>query len=140
MYLTYEEYSAMGGTLSNTDFNFLAYEAESYINWYTFNRLKGQDEIPQEVKDCEFYLIRLIQVRLASLGLGNVTDTSGSGIIGSVASRSNDGVSESFNSLAARDAIKSISDEIGEGIRRYLQGVTNELGRRLLYRGLYPGE
>ena len=49
MYLTYAEYQAMGGTLSDLDFNFLAYEAESYINWYTFNRLKGNTEIPQEV-------------------------------------------------------------------------------------------
>lgn len=142
MYLTYDEYTEMGGTLSDLDFNFYAYEAESYIDWYTFNRLKNMEEIPQEVKDCEFYLIRLIQIRLEAMGIGTLDTSTGNnnGAYGSIASRSNDGVSVSYNSLQARDAIKTLSDEIEGSIQRHLRGVTNELGRKLLYRGLYPGE
>ena len=141
MYLTYEAYVEMGGTLSASDFNFYAYEAESYIDWYTFNRLKKYSEIPQEVLDCEFYLIRLVQSRLNALGIG-VDDSSDNDnkALGRIMSRSNDGVSESYMSLSASDAIKSMSDEIGSVIKRRLQGVANELGQKLLYRGLYPGE
>ena len=40
MYLTYEEYQAYGGQLDETSFNDLEYDAESTVNWYTFNRLK----------------------------------------------------------------------------------------------------
>lgn len=141
MYLTYDEYIEKGGTLSETDFDFLAYEAGSYIDWYTFNRLKKYEEIPQQVKDCEFYIIRLIQIKLGSIGVGSLeTDSSNIGFMQSIASQSNDGVSVSYNSLSARDAISSISNEIEGTIQRQLRGVTNELGRNLLYRGLYPDE
>ena len=142
MYLDYEEYSDMGGTLSELDFDFLAYEAGSFIDWYTFNRLKKYETIPQEVKDCEFHLIRLIQLRLGALGIGSLDTSSGStnSALGQIASQSNDGVSVSYNSLPASEAIKSMRDEVGNIIQRYLQGVMNELGQKLLYRGLYPGE
>ena len=140
MYLTYAEYVQMGGTLSESDFTFYAYEAESYIDWYTFDRLKNMDEIPQEVKDCEFYLIQLIQARLNALGISASSASSSGGVPQTLASQSNDGVSVSYNSLAAHDAIKSLSDEIGSAIQRRLRCVVNELGRKVLYRGLYPGE
>ena len=141
MYLDYATYQAMGGTLSNPDFNFYAYEAESYIDWYTFNRLKGQTVIPQEVKDCEFYLIRLVQSRMDSLGISAPDPNSaGRSTTGQIMSMSNDGVSTSYGTMSAKDAISAMSDEIGSAIKRHLQGVTNELGRKLLYRGLYPNE
>ena len=143
MYLTYDEYIEKGGTLSETDFDFLAYEAGSCIDWYTFNRLKKFTEIPQAVKDCEFYIIRLIQIKLGALGVGSLEpDGSGSnvGFSQAIASQANDGVSVTYNTLSARDSIKSMSDEIESAIQRQLRGVTNELGRSLLYRGLYPDE
>lgn len=141
MYLTYDEYVERGGTLSETDFDFLAYEAGSYIDWYTFNRLKKYTEIPQAVKDCEFYIIRLLQVKLGAMGIGSLEPSDGNdGFTQSIASQSNDGVSVSYSTLSASDAIKSMSDEIESAIKRQLRGVTNELGRELLYRGLYPDE
>jgi len=140
-YLTYDEYTEVGGTLDETEFNYYAYEAESYIDWYTFNRLHNMTEIPDAVKRCEVYLIRLIQERLAALGISTV-DGSGNAdnSLKSILSQSNDGVSVSYNSLGARDAISGLSNEIKQTIDRFLAGVTNELGRKLLYRGLYPGE
>ena len=145
MYLTYEEYQAMGGTLSTTDFDFYGYEAESYIDWYTFNRLHNEEwrtpDIMEAVKRLEFYLIRLIQTRLDALGVGSGTATSQGGYGDALlAGQSNDGVSVQYNHLAAHDAIKSLSDEIRDVIQRRLRGVVNELGRKLLYRGLYKGE
>lgn len=140
-YLTYDEYTEVGGTLDETEFNYYAYEAESYIDWYTFNRLHNMIEIPDAVKRCEVFLIRLIQERLAALGISTV-DSSGNAdnSLKSILSQSNDGVSVSYNSLGARDAIGGLSNEIKQTIDRFLAGVTNELGRKLLYRGLYPGE
>lgn len=141
-YLTYDEYTDVGGTLSEEDFNYFAYEAESYIDWYTFNRLHNTTNIPDAVKRCELYLIRLIQERLSALGISDTGLDGGSSgdVLKSIMSQSNDGVSVSYNSLAARDATSLLAQEIGQTINRYLQGVTNELGRKLLYRGLYPGE
>ena len=140
-YLTYDEYTEVGGTLDETEFNYYAYEAESYIDWYTFNRLHNMTEIPEAVKRCEVYLIRLIQERLAALGISSV-DSNGNAdnSLKSILSQSNDGVSVSYNSLGARDALSGLSTEIKQTIDRFLSGVTNELGRKLLYRGLYSGE
>ena len=140
-YLTYDEYTEVGGTLDETEFNYYAYEAESYIDWYTFNRLHKMTEIPDAVKRCEVFLIRLIQERLAALGI-TPADSSGStnSALKSILSQSNDGVSVSYNSLGAKDAIGGLRNEIGDTINRFLAGVTNELGRKLLYRGLYSDE
>ena len=146
MYLTYEEYTDMGGTLSEFDFDFYGYEAESYIDWYTFNRLQKEEwqteDIMKKVKDMEFYLIRLIQTRCNALGVGGVDTSTSQGGYGDaiLAGQSNDGVSVQYNHLAAHDAIKSLNDEIRDVIQRRLIGVVNELGRKILYRGLYPNE
>jgi len=141
-YLTFSEYSEAGGSLSEADFNYLAYEAESYIDWYTFNRLHKTQNIPEAVKRCEFYLIGLVQERLTALGIFSPSAESGSSgdVKKGIMSMSNDGVSTSFNVLSAKESIEQMKNEIGQTIQRYLQGVTNELGRKLLYRGLYPNE
>ena len=36
MYLTYNEYREYGGTLDETAFADINFEAESYVDWYTF--------------------------------------------------------------------------------------------------------
>ena len=140
-YLTYEEYTDVGGTLDETEFNYYAYEAESYIDWYTFNRLHNTTDIPDAVKRCEVYLIKFIQERLSALGV-SMGDSSGSAKnpIMSMMSQSNDGVSVSYGNMSAKDANATLYKEVEQTIQRQLAGVTNELGRKLLYRGLYPGE
>lgn len=140
-YLTYEEYTDVGGTLDETEFNYYAYEAESYIDWYTFNRLHNTTEIPDAVKRCEVYLIKFIQERLTALGV-TMGDSSGSANnpIMSMMSQSNDGVSVSYGNMSAKDANATLYKEVEQTIQRQLAGVTNELGRKLLYRGLYPNE
>ena len=141
-YLTYDEYTEVGGTLEETEFNYYAYEAESYIDWYTFNRLHNNTQIPDAVKRCEVYLIKFIQERLSVLGISANGD-SGSNAknpIMSMMSQSNDGVSVSYGNMSAKDAEASLNKEVEQTIQRQLAGVTNELGRKLLYRGLYPNE
>ena len=141
-YLTYEEYTDVGGTLDETEFNYYAYEAESYIDWYTFNRLHNNKEIPDAVKRCEVYLIKFIQERLSALGvsMGGDSGSSAKNPIMSMMSQSNDGVSVSYGNMSAKDANASLYKEVEQTIQRQLAGVTNELGRKLLYRGLYPNE
>ena len=138
MYLTYEEYQNMGGTLDETAFNDFEFEAESSIDWYTFSRLQKMTTYPEKVKRCMYSLIKMTSQK-ANL-LGTAPESEEGTINGTIASQSNDGVSVSYNVLSASEAYKLASDEIGNTIKKYLDGVTDELGRKLLYRGLYPGE
>lgn len=59
-YLTYNEYKALGGNLDITPFNLLEYEARRIIDNRTLQRLKGINQIPQEVKMCMFSLVNTI--------------------------------------------------------------------------------
>ena len=141
MYLTYSEYLELGGTLDETTFKDLEYETRSYIDWYTFRRLQNEEEIPNQVKECMYFLIRLIANKLDALNTLPTTDsqTSVSGNA-SILSQSNDGVSITYNTLSAKDIISSMDSEIEKTLKRYLQGIRTSLGKNLLYRGLYPGE
>ena len=56
-YLTYDEYKALGGSLDQTPFNLLEFEAQKIIDSRTLQRLKGIKELPKEVKMCMFSLI-----------------------------------------------------------------------------------
>ena len=136
MYLTYEEYKEMGGTLDAPTFEDLEFQAEALVNWYTFNRLSKDVQIPLAVKRLIKYLIGTIHVQNGTIQ----AESGGNGSSASIASQSNDGVSISHNVLSAAELMATLKSAGEEAIRRYLQGVTNEAGRLLLYRGLYPGE
>lgn len=56
-YLTYLEYQSLGGTLEETPFNLLEYEARKQIDLRTKKRLVGLETIPNEVKLCDYHLI-----------------------------------------------------------------------------------
>lgn len=138
MYLTFAEYNSMGGTLEETAFNNLEFQARAKIDWYTFNRLQNEEEQTEAVKRCVYALIDLFNTQAQAT---NISATDGSGqIVAGIASQSNDGVSVSYNVLSARDGLEVVNGKIKETIQEYLQGVKNSLGQRVLYRGLYPGE
>lgn len=138
MYLTYEEYQNMGGTLDETTFNDYCFEAQAKVNWYTFNRLKKDSTYPEEVKRCMYRLIGLIEDMAKATADG--VDADGSGITAGIASQSNDGVSVSYNTLSAKDMLDTAEAKVQSTIEQYLSYVTNELGKKLLYRGMYPDE
>jgi hypothetical protein len=135
MYLTYDEYICMGGTLDEVNFTRFEFQAEAEVNYATFGRLKNDEVFPNEVKMLMHYLIDLMEKKSAafSLGKGNNSDAY-------ITSQSNDGVSISYNGLSPSDLIELCKTESLNAIRSYLEGVTNEAGYKLLYRGLYPGE
>ena len=59
-YLTYSEYTTLGGTLAQTPFSILEYNARMKIDERTFGRLKNQETQPEEVKMCVFNLIQTL--------------------------------------------------------------------------------
>ena len=138
MYLTYAEYQSMGGTLEEATFNDLEFEAEALVNWYTFNRLKKDTIFPTELKRLMKYLINMAAFKnkmvAASGGEGAALSS------GAITSQSNDGVSVSYNVLNAKDLMEDIKADSADAINKYLQGVMNEAGQLLLYRGVYPNE
>lgn len=138
MYLTYMEYMEMGGTLEEAAFNDLEFEAESIINWWTFSRLAKEESLPEVVKKCMYKLISLINDKQKAM-IVDAQDSEGN-IQAGIASESNDGVSTSYNTLSATDAVETFQKTIEATIRMYLQGVRNSLGHKLLYRGIYPDE
>lgn len=141
MYLTYDEYMTMGGNaLEETAFQQLEFEARTVIDWWTFNRLQKEETYPEAVKRCMFRLVSLIRDKQASMIVNVSTNAEISNVQVGIASESNDGVSTSYNTLSAKDAVDAIQDAIKDTITMYLTGVKNSLGHRLLYRGVYPNE
>ena len=138
-YLTYEEYTEMGGTLDETLFNTLRLDAQGYIDWYTFNRLWNEEEIPERVKICMYQLIGLVAAK-SNLITPQVQSTGGINVNAQAETYSNDGVTTKFAVLSADLLYSKAKQEIEECVNRYLAGVMNSAGRKLLYRGLYPGE
>ena len=137
MYLTYEEYLNMGGTLDEAAFDNYLMDAEMLIDWYTFNRLENETVIPEKVKKCAYKLISLEDMKSKAFVLGREVNGEGNA---SVASQSNDGVSISYNTISASQAFDLLKSESENIIKQYLNGVVNSLGRKLLYRGIYPDE
>lgn len=140
MYLTYEEYNEMGGTeLEETAFENLEFEARTQIDWWTFGRLKNMESYPEAVKRCMMKLIELLDKQQKVL-LVDAVDEDGNVKAGLMASQSNDGVSSTYNVITGNMAVRVIQSQLNNTIRMYLQDVRDALGRKVLYRGLYPGE
>lgn len=115
-YLTYEEYRGLGGTLSQTPFDLLEYEARNQIDLRTQNRLVGVDEIPQKVKLCEFNLINTLENYTTKLNQMNST--------GNISSENIDGYSVSYgDSSQIKEVIASKQDEISDMLLTGLYGV-----------------
>lgn len=136
MYLTYDEYMRMGGTLDEITFTNFEFQAEAQINYATFSRLKKDKVIPVEVIRLTHYLVGLMEKKSHAFSLGKGNSSDGAYIT----SQSNDGVSTSYSGLAPSDLIELCKADFLNAIRSYLDGVTNEAGHKLLYRGVYPGE
>lgn len=114
MYLTYEEYREMGGTLDEAAFNMYGYEAECELKEQTHNRITKPGEA---VKRC---MARIIDV----LAQSDITAEK-------VSSFSHDGLSQSFTAPSASE----YSQKINDIIYTYLIHERSENGTPLLYRG-----
>jgi len=140
MYLTYDEYNTFGGqALEETAFNQLEFEARTQIDWWTFGRLKNQATYPEAVKRCMVKLIELLD-KQQKVMLIDAVDEDGNVVAGLMAHQSNDGVSATYNVITGNMAVRAIQTQLKSAIQMYLQDVRDSLGRKVLYRGLYPGE
>lgn len=139
MYLTYDEYVNFGGgALDETVFQQLEFEVRTIIDWRTFNRLQNEEDYPESVKRCMFALIKLLQQKQQAM-IVDASATTGSAQAG-ITGESNDGVSTTYNVMSAKEAVDTMKDEFENTIKMYLSNVKNSLGRKVLYRGLYPDE
>lgn len=136
MYLSYDEYTSMGGTLDTAAFTLLSIEAESLINYVTFDRLVNDETVPDRVKQAMFALIDLADKKQQAMVLGKSNDSAGANIT----SQSNDGVSVTYSAMSASTMFATCKTEMQSVAKLYLSGVKNQAGRLVLYRGLYPDE
>ena len=123
-YLTYEEYTAYGGNMSEVDFTIAEFKARGYIDYLTDCRVKDMAEVPEAVKLC---IMSIIKVE-SSFGVDAQVENP------TVASYSTDGYSESYGSAAEQSA--SVSKALNDSIGRMLYGVKDDNGVPLLYRGI----
>lgn len=128
-YLTYAEYTELGGSaIGEMPFNILEFEARRQIDIRTFNRLKDSEDIPQEVKLCEYALINSIKSYEETTN--NVTSN------GNVASENTDGYSISYITAdKVSNIVKSKQDEIDNIVETYLMFVIYN-GEHLMYCGV----
>ena len=125
-YLSYKNYLELGGTLDQTPFNILEFEARKQIDLKTQGRLKNVTNVPQEVKMCVFALINSI----------NSYGSSTSGSNKNIASESTDGYSVSYvTGGTIQEMIKSKSVELNDIINTYLIGVVVN-GEHIMYLGV----
>lgn len=148
MYLDYDTYVEYGGTLDETTFENAEFDAEATVDWYTFNRLhrdEWQSALSNSrLKRCMYHLIALKQKEeeLLNASTGGVGVGIGWTKHAGITKESNDGVVTSYNTLSSGELMSFVNgDKMKRDILdRYLNGVINELGQSLLYRGIYPGE
>ena len=120
-YLTYEEYSNMGGVLDLTAFNRNIDRACGVIDTYTYCRLKKSDAVSKMVKACVRDLVEYISNNFAS---GKVINSK---------SQSAGGVSESESYVTK--TLEETNEEMYNIIYDYLASELDVDGVPLLYRG-----
>ena len=120
IYLTYDEYSTMGGILDLTAFNRNIDRACSIINNATHNRIEGMADVPQRAKalcrDLVEYLVEINGdkiVRSKSHSAGGLSE------------------SESYATKTADDIYGDIQNVLYD----YLGNEKDDKGTPLLYRG-----
>ena len=128
-YLTYAEYINLGGSaIGEMPFNILEFEARRQIDLRTYNRLKDKEDIPQEVKMCEYALIN----RIKEFAETNARITSS----GNLKSETIDGYSIQYISASeVSDVVKSKNSEVEDIIKTYLLGVIVN-GEHVMYIGV----
>ena len=121
IYLTYEEYTGMGGICDLTAFNRFSDRAFSIIDNATHNRIEYMADVPQRAKA----LCRDLVEYLASNDSTETAVTSRSQSAGGVSE------SESYATKTTDDVYGDIQNMIYD----YLLNVTDDKGVPLLYRG-----
>lgn len=121
-YLSFVDYTRLGGKLSVMPFNILEFEARKIIDRRTQNRLVGVKDLPQEIKMCMFALINTISnynAKNENVGISSETT---------------DGYSISYSNVT-RETISTRISELQEIVSNYLMGVVVN-NEHILYLGV----
>lgn len=122
-YLSYAEYKALGGTLTETPFKILEFEARQNVDKYTFGRLKELESQNEEVKLCIYKLIGMLDSY-------NSQETQNK----AVSSENTDGYSISYQT-PSKSLIESKNSEIQSIVKEYLVDCKLEDGTPYMYCG-----
>lgn len=122
-YLTYAEYAAFGGSLSEIDFRSLEFKARKRIDYLTDSRVQNMVSVPEAVKLCAYILI----------GMENSVGRNAQATSPNVTSFNTDGYSETYGQLMDVD---TASNQMNAVVKEYLYGENDDNGVPLLYRGL----
>ena len=122
MYLTYEEYMAMGGTLTEAEYVLAEFRARKRLDYLTAGRIQAMAVVPESVKQCVLSIVKAEGV----LGPCAQADAP------PVASFASDGYSESYGSPAQRE--EALETALNAEIVRLLWGEVDDRGVPLLCR------
>ena len=125
MYLTYEEYTAWGGSaLQEADWQLAELKARKRIDSLTQGRVAAMAEVPEEVKAAMMEILAVDATYSASAQTAAPV----------VASFTTDGYSESYGSAESRTA--AIEKQLTGSILTLLDGVLDDNGVPLLFAGV----
>lgn len=120
MYITYEEYKALGGNAEEPLFNRMELQARLSVDKATYHSLKELETLPENLTSLMFELISLDEKN-------NVFSNSLQ-----AKSESNNGISVTYDTISSED----LESEKGRLIRVYLDGVTGIDGNSIFYAGV----
>ena len=123
-YLTYAQYTAWGGALSEAAFNLAEIKARSRIDAMTQGRVAYMATIPEQVQAAMMEIITVDGTYSAAAQAAAPV----------AASFTTDGYSESYGSAEARTA--AIEKQLTASIETLLDGITDDDGTPLLYAGV----
>lgn len=124
MYLTYEQYTAWGGTLSEQAFNLAEIKARARIDAMTQGRVAVMQTVPEQVQAAMMEIINVDSTYSAAAQAAAPV----------VASFSTDGYSESYGSAESRTA--AIEKQLTASILTLLDGVVDDKGVPLTFAGV----
>lgn len=123
-YLTYEEYVAYGGQMSETDFVLAEFKARSRIDRMTLGRVQAMAVVPEQVK--------LAMMCIIKVDSKYSPDAQADSAI--MASFSTDGYSEGFGGVAEQS--ENAEKQLTRQVNTFLFGVLDDAGIPLIYKGL----
>ena len=123
-YLTYAQYQAWGGGLSESAFNLAEIKARARIDAMTQKRVTYMREVPEQVQAAMMEIIAVDGTFSASAQASAPV----------AASFTTDGYSETYGSAESRTA--SIEKQLTASIETLLDGVTDDDGVPLLFAGV----
>ena len=123
-YLTYAQYTAWGGTMTEAQFNLAEIRARARIDAMTQGRVARMASVPEQVQAAMMDCITVDAAYSASAQASAPV----------VASFNTDGYSESYGSAESRTA--AIEKQLTGSIETLLDGVTDDEGTPLLFAGV----